>query len=301
MESVIIKYLHLKDICNLILVNKKWKDIISNITVNPNNEELKKELKIFPKAEEIHCEIEELEELKDNLVKRSKAFYIKYKSCYLSQSNTEFEIRNKIKFIESTTNCLSPFNGLLGMIKLEVIKIHIYFDETDSDDENDITAFELFFLNLKQLTSLKKVIVYCHYYDILTIISMINLSCEIHLYVDEWFCYNNDKLNEYLKLKPNIKIITFINKSSYPLIQLPIKNTYIINIIFFNQHFLLESFLKLYQPINLRIDCMNKKEFNTKSVDNLKKSTVQTIQLDNIREIPKILQNTSVTISLSQI
>ncbi|EDR27451.1 hypothetical protein EDI_092420 [Entamoeba dispar SAW760] len=299
MESIIIKYLHLKDVCNLILVNKKWKDIISNITTNPNNDELKKELKIFPKVEEIHGEIEEIEELKD-LVKRSKAFYIKYKSCYLTQYDTEFEIRNKIKFIESTTNCLSPFNGLLGMTKLEVIKIHIYFDEVDSDDD-DITTFKSFFLNLKQLTSLKKVIVYCHYYDVLTIISMINLSCEILLYVDEWFCYNNDKLNKHLKFKPNIKIITFINKSSYPLIQLPIKNTYIINIIFFNQYFLLESFLKSYQPIHLRIDCMNIQEFNDKSIDNLKKSTVKSIQLDNIRKIPKILQNTSITISLSQI
>ena len=255
----ILNYLSINDIFQLIQINSQWKQIIQtkqqwnfiNSLLSKkqlNEEKINKFLQLIQtEIKEIKSSIEFIEDHYEYL-SEIESYHLYYKACYLSQLDTECDIRSRISSIISTSNCLTPFNGLLGMLNLEKFSMNISFnsnilsyhhslksnknnsnDEDSSDDnyisyydsdeesddsedpQNELIRYQTFFNAIQQLTtySLKEIILCCQFDILFILLEMIQLiDCKIIIILDEW--NENEEIIHFYNQMKNKSNIHFI-------------------------------------------------------------------------------------------
>ncbi|ELP90314.1 hypothetical protein EIN_505500 [Entamoeba invadens IP1] len=180
----------------LVQINKEWLYSTKRVSSSGVITSVKSNLTMYPNLRYIEGDVEDIEN-NSKLLRSVLEISVKYKACYFTRTEAEYNFRPKIVSIKSVTNCFTPFTGLLGMTNLRSIKLRVSFDNEDSDDsENDISAFASFFAALKKLTSLKTLYLYCNFFDTKKIIKMIDLKITVIFLFDEFF-----DLSESLKIK----------------------------------------------------------------------------------------------------
>ena len=176
--AVVVGHLNSESIKKLMLVNRKYHSAFNSVKVNTGKFKLKKELEIFPNIETIKSDVNEIEELIDSdetALNKITSYEIVYSACYLNSVKFDTLIKSKITKIITTTNCLSAFNGLLSMKKINSVKLNIYFDEDyDSDDSEDsqLLSYQRLFNAIDKL-NITKVFVFCKSYDFMKLCDLI--------------------------------------------------------------------------------------------------------------------------------
>lgn len=264
-EGLLFNCLNENVILSLFSVSKRFAGVLSRVRRNPNILTLHKEVQLFPNIKVLEGDIEAVENVQGS-VHNVESYHLHYSGCYLMTSDVELNIRPSIISITSMTNCLSPFNGLMGMSRLEEVKIQVYFDDVDSsEDEDDRKSFLNFFNCLSTLPSLKVVRIHCRCYDVNTICEMTkDLTCKVFITCNEFFGID-DELKSHLMHRPLLFISYRSLMSRYEwtgnpeqILQLsssPKGNEYTITDKVCCDVDWLKLFVQQYMPTRLRISC----------------------------------------------